>query len=91
MGGKGGRCVRLTTLPPSCAECLQIWEPQPPGTLRACPGIALPLPLLLYKQCNKYNWVLSYKHKNNTLWCVLLKGVTQEGNKDVCRDTHVFT
>jgi hypothetical protein len=23
---------------------LQIWEPQPPGTLRACPGIALPLP-----------------------------------------------
>jgi len=20
--GKGGRCVRLTTLPPSCADCL---------------------------------------------------------------------
>ena len=41
-GGKGGWCVRLTTLQPSCAECLEIWEPQPPGTLRACPGIALP-------------------------------------------------
>jgi hypothetical protein len=39
LGGKGGRCVRLTTLPPSCAECLEIWEPQPPGTLRACPGM----------------------------------------------------
>jgi len=38
-GGKGGRCVRLTTLPPSCANCLEIWAPQPPGTLRACPGI----------------------------------------------------
>ena len=26
-GGKDGRCVRLTTLPPSCAECLEILEP----------------------------------------------------------------
>ena len=26
-GGKGGRYVRVTTLPPSCAECLEIWEP----------------------------------------------------------------
>jgi hypothetical protein len=38
-GGKGGRCVGLTTLPPSCADCLEIWESQPPGTLRACPGL----------------------------------------------------
>ena len=35
----GGRCVGLTTLPPSCAECLEIFEPQPPGTLMACPGL----------------------------------------------------
>jgi hypothetical protein len=34
-GGKDGRCVGLTTLPPSCAECLEILEPQPPGTPRA--------------------------------------------------------
>jgi len=26
-------------LPPSCADCLDIWEPQPPGTVRACPGL----------------------------------------------------
>jgi len=26
-GGKGGRCVRLTTLPPSCDDCLEILEP----------------------------------------------------------------
>jgi len=38
-GGKGGQCVRLTTLPPSCADCLEMWEPQPPGTLRACLGL----------------------------------------------------
>ena len=37
--GKGGRCVELTTLPPLSADCLEIWERQPPGTLRACPGV----------------------------------------------------
>jgi hypothetical protein len=25
----GGRCVGLTTLPPSFANCLEIWDPQP--------------------------------------------------------------
>jgi len=39
LRGKGGRCVGLTTLPPSCADFLEIWEPQTPGTLRACPGL----------------------------------------------------
>jgi hypothetical protein len=24
--GKGGRCVRQTTLPPSCANCLKLWS-----------------------------------------------------------------
>ena len=35
-GGKGGRCVRVTTLPPSCAECLVIWSlnrPEPSGPI----------------------------------------------------------
>jgi len=36
---KEGRCVGLATLPPSFANCLEIWKPQPPGTLRACPGL----------------------------------------------------
>ena len=39
-GGKGGRCVGLTTLTPSCAASLEIWEPQTPGT-----------PQGLYKDC----------------------------------------
>jgi hypothetical protein len=29
----------LTTLPPLRADCLAIWEPEAPGTLRACPGL----------------------------------------------------
>jgi hypothetical protein len=41
-GGKGGRCVGLN-FPPSCTDCNEIWEPQPPGTLRASPG--------LYRDC----------------------------------------
>jgi hypothetical protein len=39
LGGKGGRCLRLTTSPPSCAECHELWEPKPPGTLWATPGL----------------------------------------------------
>ena len=29
----------LTTLSPSCADCFEIWEPQPPGTPRAYPDL----------------------------------------------------
>jgi hypothetical protein len=39
LGGKGGRCVGLTTLPSSGTKCLEILEPHPSGTLRACPGL----------------------------------------------------
>jgi len=35
---KGGRCLGVTTLPPSCADYHEIWESEYPGTLRACPG-----------------------------------------------------
>jgi len=38
LGSKCARCVEQT-LPTSCADCLEIWEPHPPGTLRACPGL----------------------------------------------------
>ena len=51
LGGRGGRCVRLTTLPLSCADCLEIWEPKPPGTLRACPG--------LFRDCFTFNFTYS--------------------------------
>ena len=35
--GKGDRCVELTTLPPSYTDCVEIYDPQPPRTLRVCP------------------------------------------------------
>jgi len=44
-GGEGGRGVGLTSLPPSCSDCLEIWEPQLSETLRASTGFALPFAL----------------------------------------------
>jgi hypothetical protein len=46
LGVKAAGAVGLTTLPSSYADCLEIWESQPPGTLRACPG--------LYRDCFTY-------------------------------------
>jgi len=50
--------VVLTNLPPSCVDCLEIWEPQPPGTLKACPG--------LHRNCCTFrclqNKLLSHPH-----------------------------
>ena len=47
LGAKGGRCVRLTTLSPSYVDRLELWESQPPGTLRA-----------LYRDC----FIFKYLH-----------------------------
>jgi len=41
LGGKGGRCVGLTRFPTSCADCLEIWEPEPSGPVQGCTEIAL--------------------------------------------------
>jgi hypothetical protein len=38
LGAKDGRCIGLPNLPPSCADCLEIWESQLPGTLRTRGG-----------------------------------------------------
>ena len=48
--GKGGQCVRLTTLLPSCAVVMKSGNLnflEPSGPLQACKGTALLLPLPL--------------------------------------------
>jgi hypothetical protein len=57
LGGKGGRCIGLTTLSPSCADCLEIWEPQPRGTPQGlCRSVMGLLYLYLYiKPSNEWN------------------------------------
>ena len=39
-GGEGIQYIGMIPLPPPCAGCLETWEPQRPGTLRACPGLS---------------------------------------------------
>jgi len=46
--GKGGRSVWLR-LPTSRVDSVEIWEPQPPGTLKSCPG--------LYWECFNFNFI----------------------------------
>jgi hypothetical protein len=50
LRSKGGRCLRLITLPHSCADYLEIWEPkllETSGPVQACNGIALPFIYIL--------------------------------------------
>jgi len=56
LWSKGGRCVGLTTLRPSYADCLEIWVPsllETSGSTQACNGIALPF----------YSWTKKKKKK----------------------------
>jgi hypothetical protein len=67
-GGKCSRCLWLT-LPPSGADCLEILEPQPPGTLRAFPGLyrdcfTVPSNSMCHLQSNAdwQKWLLIWPH-----------------------------
>jgi len=40
LGENVSRCILLTTLSHSRADCLEIWKPQPPGTLEVYPGLS---------------------------------------------------
>jgi len=52
LGVKGGRCIRLTTLPPSCAVVMKSRNLnflESSGPLQACNGTALAF--YSYKEC----------------------------------------
>jgi hypothetical protein len=54
--GKGGRCVALTLLPPSCADCHAVWEPQL-LELRAVQGLLYRL-IVNSVHCAKHVYIL---------------------------------
>ena len=55
--GKGGRYVGLTTLQTICTDCLEIWEPQPPGNLRVSTDMYMDC-FYLYIYINLYIYYL---------------------------------
>jgi len=60
--GKGGRCVGLTTLPPSRADCLEIWETQTQGLYRPVMGLLYLFTTLVsyVKAVNYRTWWTDY-------------------------------
>jgi len=89
LGGKGCRCLGLTTLPLSCADCLEIWEPQTPGTLRAYPGFTFTLPLYIYIYINSPVTLpifgISVWHTPNAVCTVLNSWWWTERPSETCR------
>jgi len=68
-----GRCVRLTTLPKSCAVVTKSWNLnllEPSGPVQACNGTALLLPPAVNPiAVNKY--IISYHSRIKALWQTL--------------------
>ena len=75
--GKGGRCVKLTTLPPSCAIVMKSGNLnflEPSGPLQACNETALHIPINLFLHDDDILMILTYLL---TPWCrVLLEKLT---------------
>jgi hypothetical protein len=70
-GGKGDRCVGLTTLSPLCGDW-ESWEPQPPGALGTYLDlIAVPLHYGLLPLCRVFT--LTYLKLTMFLWYVMLQ------------------
>ena len=83
--GKGGRCIELTTLPPSCADFPEIWEPQPPGTIRASPS--------LYRDCFTFTkktnpLTLHLKQKTTVLVFLIVSPCILIRTKLFCQQMH---
>jgi len=91
---KGGWCTVLPTLPPSCAKYLEIWQPQPPGTLwartRPVQGLLyLTLSVRIITHENKFHisslWGLNHLLKTHCgslgLSCLVLEAEEMNGNR----------
>ena len=68
VGGKCGRCVRLTSLPPPCAVVMKSWNLnflETSGLLRACNGTDLSFFFFLKLNCYKRLFVLYFTFYSN--------------------------
>ena len=67
LGGKGGLCVVLTTLP--YTDYLEIWEPQPPGAWRTYLGLYRDFPTFTLP----YTSISNLKMTSYILQCVYVQ------------------
>jgi hypothetical protein len=75
LRGKGGRCVGLTTLPPSCADCLEILAA---STSLNPQGLSGPVMGLFYPLHHRYSrWK---EHKKLPLFILVLLQVLSSGD-----------
>jgi len=76
LGGKGGRCIRLTTLPPTCANSPEIVGASPSPSPK---GLSRPVYGLLYKgSC--VNMELIYLHSKENKYCLLFLYFSEESS-----------
>ena len=74
--GKGDRCLELTTLLPSCAHCIEMWEPQtlePSWPVQACIGIVSPLLRQMLFASGLWRHVIWYENYHN--FCFKVKSI----------------
>ena len=64
LRGKGGWCVGLTTLPPSCADCLEIWD------FWNSQGLSRPVMGLLHLIILRYNLFMYFN-----IFCISMRAL----------------
>jgi hypothetical protein len=75
-GGKGGRCIGLTTLPPTCANCLEIVGAL---TSPSRKGLSRPVYGLLYKRsCVNMELICFHSHQHK--YCLIFLNFSEESS-----------
>jgi hypothetical protein len=75
----------MTTLPPSWLNCLEIWEPQPPGTpgpVQVCTGIVSPFCVLMLLK--HIHWKTSYYIVQRDRQCYICHNLEALSCKHYC-------
>jgi hypothetical protein len=88
LRGKGGRCVRLTTLPPPCTVVMKSGNLnflEPSGPLQACNGTALPLLYFTVHYITLRNLISRKAHNRALRWYGHVEQMIEERllNKEV--------
>jgi hypothetical protein len=76
LGGKGGRCIGLTTLPPTCANSLEIVGASPSPSPK---GLSRPVYGLLYKS-SCVNMAIFYIHSKEHVYCLIFLYFSEESS-----------